>query len=127
MQSLRQIKDQEGARSYRNPRLMKFFVRDHGGTLEEAEALFAETLEFIVLTAMMGGGISPTKRVDEMWHFFILETKDYREFCEAYIGHFVDHVRTDEALTGRAEEATQVAIQLFGDPRSVYDLSLIHI
>lgn len=34
----------------------------------------------------------PSKEVDELWHMFILFTKDYREFCHEYIGQFLDHV-----------------------------------
>lgn len=33
----------------------------------------------------------PSKEVDELWHMFILFTKDYREFCHEYIGQFLDH------------------------------------
>lgn len=29
--------------------------------------------------------------LDEMWHVFILFTKDYREFCLDYVGEFIDH------------------------------------
>ena len=31
------------------------------------------------------------KNIDELWHNFILDTKEYREFCENYIGFFIDH------------------------------------
>jgi hypothetical protein len=32
--------------------------------------------------------------IDEMWHTFVLFTKDYAAFCERYFGHFVHHVPT---------------------------------
>jgi hypothetical protein len=34
----------------------------------------------------------PSKEVDELWHLFILFTKDYREFCQKYLGQFLDYV-----------------------------------
>ncbi len=34
----------------------------------------------------------PSREVDELWHTFILFTKDYREFCQNYLGQFLDHV-----------------------------------
>ena len=39
----------------------------------------------------------PSKEVDELWHMFILFTKDYREFCQNYIGQFLDHVPLEES------------------------------
>lgn len=30
-------------------------------------------------------------KVDALWHNFILDTVSYREFCEGYIGFFIDH------------------------------------
>ena len=38
----------------------------------------------------------PSKEVDELWHLFILFTKDYREFCQKYLGQFLDHVLQEE-------------------------------
>jgi hypothetical protein len=38
----------------------------------------------------------PSKEVDELWHMFILFTKDYREFCQNYIGQFLDHVPLED-------------------------------
>lgn len=41
----------------------------------------------------------PSSEVDELWHMFILFTKDYREFCEEYLGQFLDHVPLSEENT----------------------------
>src|SRR5205823_112792 len=31
------------------------------------------------------------RRVDDLWHTFILFTPQYREFCTRYFGKYVDH------------------------------------
>jgi len=31
------------------------------------------------------------KEADELWHVFLLATKDYREFCNKYLGKFIEH------------------------------------
>ena len=31
------------------------------------------------------------RSVDRIWHAMILNTKFYREFCNEFVGHFVDH------------------------------------
>lgn len=35
--------------------------------------------------------IVPTKLVDKMWHYHILDTKKYAEDCERYLGQFLHH------------------------------------
>ncbi len=35
--------------------------------------------------------IVPTKLVDKMWHYHILDTKKYSEDCERYFGFFLHH------------------------------------
>lgn len=39
----------------------------------------------------------PSVVVDEVWHEFILHTKNYAEFCEKYIGFFLHHTPNDES------------------------------
>ena len=31
------------------------------------------------------------KEIDDMWHTFLLFTKDYADFCEKYIGKYFHH------------------------------------
>lgn len=33
----------------------------------------------------------PSLVADDLWHTFILFTKDYREFCEKSFGKIIDH------------------------------------
>lgn len=35
--------------------------------------------------------LPPSKDIDEFWHNHILDTKKYREDCQAIFGHFFDH------------------------------------
>jgi hypothetical protein len=41
--------------------------------------------------------LSPSERVDEGWHNFILFTKDYADFCQSNFGHFIHHTPLDGA------------------------------
>lgn len=38
----------------------------------------------------------PSRVVDIAWHEFILFTKDYKEFCQLGIGHFLHHIPAEE-------------------------------
>jgi hypothetical protein len=52
-------------------------------------------LEFKRFMALVALGIKPLAmigpRVDEVWHQFILFTKQYRAFCAQTLGRFVNH------------------------------------
>lgn len=37
----------------------------------------------------------PSEVVDEIWHLFILCTKDYQNFCKEYMGYFLHHTPND--------------------------------
>jgi hypothetical protein len=51
--------------------------------------------EFKRFIALVGLGVHPLAMigpyVDEVWHQFILFTRQYREFCDHTVGHFVGH------------------------------------
>lgn len=38
-----------------------------------------------------GPFVVPTRRADALWHQHILHTADYRAFCDALIGRYIDH------------------------------------
>jgi hypothetical protein len=39
--------------------------------------------------------------VDRIFHAFVLNTRLYREFCETYLGHFVDHTPFEGPISKR--------------------------
>ena len=39
---------------------------------------------------------SEMKEIDDMWHTFLLFTKDYISFCKEYLGRFFHHSPTSE-------------------------------
>lgn len=77
--------------SYENPDVVARLAHEEGLSIEEARSLFRDTLLFLWLGSQMNGPLAPTPRIDLGWHVFLLFTQDYREFCCAYFGRFVDH------------------------------------
>lgn len=62
--------------------------------LEQADFVkqgLIETLRFLTLCAGQNGALTPSKRVDDIWHEFILFTKTYQTFCEDKYGRFIHH------------------------------------
>jgi len=51
--------------------------------------------EFKRFIALAGFGVCPLAvigpLIDEVWHQFILFTKQYKVFCNETVGHFIDH------------------------------------
>lgn len=43
--------------------------------------------------------------IDEMWHMFILHTKDYHDFCMQYFGRFIHHNPTSIETKKEQREA----------------------
>ena len=52
---------------------------------------------FILCKKYRGHNIPmPSVVVDEVWHEFILHTRDYEAFCEKYLGFFLHHIPNDD-------------------------------
>ncbi|MEW1928507.1 hypothetical protein [Streptomyces sp. NPDC088360] len=81
-----------------------------------------ECLRYLYLVSShperLGGLFLPVEQeIDEIWHFLILQTREYRELCEQRLpgGHFIHHrsiAYTDYQGGGdRADEGRQVAAE----------------
>jgi hypothetical protein len=58
----------------------------------EADALIRDLRRFLVLPILFPGEtFCPSKKLDEAWHAFILNTRSYREFCGQVFGRYRDH------------------------------------
>lgn len=53
----------------------------------------------------------PSEALDKFWHTFILHTKFYRDFCDSYLGGYVDHNPPEEG--GRKQGLAIYAGELF--------------
>ena len=59
---------------------------------DEVPKALREVLRFLILVSRKESGqLTPSHRVDLAWHEFILCTRAYHEFCEAYFGRFIHH------------------------------------
>ncbi len=50
--------------------------------------------------------------VDAIFHAFVLNTKVYREFCDRFIGHFIDHHPLDDSTRSRVEDGVRYTVNL---------------
>ena len=101
--------------SYRHEGVVNRFARIHGVSRERSEVLYVETLKWLWLARRAREAAPPglvlsippeILGIDEMWHVFLLFTRDYTALCDAHLGGFVHH---DPALGG-PREAVDTAI-----------------
>lgn len=82
------------ALSYEAPFLIDKLLKERiADDREDAEALFAEVKKYIVLDRMYPDQKFEmySRRIDEVWHQFILFTTQYLTFCQSCFGHFLHH------------------------------------
>lgn len=82
----------EKLRSYHNDSVVSRFARDYKVNENDALRVFKETKQFLYDCSKSAKPLTPpSKEVDQMWHTFILFTKDYAAFCLKHFGKFIHH------------------------------------
>lgn len=93
--------------SYKNPAVVKRFQKDFPQKAERAEDLFIDLMRFFWGTKKHAAdrNLDPKnpdldfvfimdedmRDIDQMWHIFLLYTRDYMNFCERYFGAYLHH------------------------------------
>ncbi|KTD19345.1 Uncharacterised protein [Legionella lansingensis] len=84
--------------AYENEQVIRYFCHHHPNyAQEQARSLFTDLLAWMWLnvyrqiknryTYLFG----PLLPLDEIWHAFILHTRDYLPFCHHYFGEYFHH------------------------------------
>lgn len=116
LNSMKTAEGREAAMKYQNEDIVRRFAEDYPVTVKQAQHLFEQTKMFLIVCSVSDIPFSPSKILDEMWHYFVLHTKDYRYFCETHIGFFLDHVPTEPHNRPQTTQAMiELATKIFGD------------
>ena len=99
---------------YEHGRLLERFVTDHGGDIEDAVGRFLALKQFLAVCAIKPGVKATSSEIDDMWHTFLLFTGPYREFCQMYLGRFIDHEPFEAAQPDYYDVTRAFACELFG-------------
>jgi hypothetical protein len=96
--SMYQLPELSSLQAYRNDAVVREFSVNHPAILpEDAAQCFQDLLGWLWLsvyrlqTDRKTHLISALKRLDSMWHVFILHTRAYMQFCETYFGAYFHH------------------------------------
>lgn len=103
-----------------------------GWTKEDADLVAVWYRRFLTLNAMYPlKSIVPTKRIDEMWHAHILDTRAYIADCQSIFGEYLHHfpyfgLRGEDDAKDLADSFTETCglfIKHFGEAPAVLDAS----
>ena len=107
---------QTSALAFEAPYLTEKLLKDHVvETSSEAEALFREVKRYLVLTAAdpsVAWGMY-SLRVDQIWHQFILFTRQYIEYCRSHFGKYVQHAPSTAPAVEGLPETTPSTLAMF--------------
>jgi len=78
--------------SYQNPSLLARYIKEENVNNDTANVHFTALKKFLKLSAQTAKPCFPSKDIDEIWHNFILFTKDYQFFCDNYLQQFIHHI-----------------------------------
>lgn len=97
--------------AYQNNQVVEKFIDKWAVGSDAAKDIFEETKKFLYLAHVAHAqGFNfeidePTSIIDEMWHAFILSTKDYSNFCQLYFGRMLHHAPfTKSSLDAKQSE-----------------------
>jgi hypothetical protein len=92
----RRLKREAFIRSYVFPSsALAVLVKSHPHITENDQLRVAEALrEFFLVRLRVGDRLigMPSRVVDDLWHEFILDTREYERFCKLAFGGFFHHV-----------------------------------
>lgn len=100
---------------YRNEVVMNRYMAQLNVDKEYADRVFYAFNQFMATSVLTDGQKTTSPVIDSLWHVFILNTRQYSEFCEKYLRGFVHHEPSRDDVDPQLYVNTRsVAKKLFG-------------
>jgi len=83
---------------------------------QEAEDGMTELLKFLFLCANSNAILTPSLRIDALWHEFILFSRAYTQFCHKHFSHYIHHQPSNSPRDEmhQYQHTLQLYLQSFG-------------
>jgi hypothetical protein len=95
--------------------LIMRFIKEYDVSETEARERFQETKKFLLLCSTdRNTAFVPSKKIDVMWHQFILNSRDYFCFCEL-LGGYVHHQPSEMPQPEGYEKTLEGLRKVFGE------------
>jgi hypothetical protein len=86
------ISNRQLREAFLSPQMQCYFERKLAPlSSEEVGIRIEETLKFLNIATFCHGSIPVTKDIDDVWHYWILETREYSQLCAALQGRQYIH------------------------------------
>ena len=105
----------EQIESFDHPELIRQYASKNGIDSNEAAKQFVELKKFLYHCATSDLACAPSKAIDNIWHEFILHTRDYQEFCLRFLGTFIHHQPSDRVEAESYARTRELAAGVFGN------------
>lgn len=79
------------------------------------EALASELAKFLSICATYPNNLTPSPKIDAIWHEFIIHTKDYHEYCMSTFGRFIHHNPSILANAGTYNNSRDLILDNYGE------------
>lgn len=77
------------------PLALRRFERNRGFPRSTTAAAANDLVRFLVLSRVTGRSLAPSAVIDDLWHEFVLHTREYEAFCRTHLGARIDHVPSE--------------------------------
>ncbi len=91
-----------------------------GSSLELAHSHLEELEKFLFVCAEMKESSAPSKRIDEIWHQFILCTEPYSKYCDSKFGCYIHHNPTGKPEVSAYTQTRLAAKARYGELNDEY-------
>lgn len=87
---------------------------------KEANSAVIELLKFLYLCAYSDATLTPSLRIDAVWHELILFSRSYTDFCIKHFSCYIHHQPSDSpsAEAHQYQHTLQLYIRYFGKPNA---------
>lgn len=91
------ITNDELWKTFLSPEMWQYFKKKlRGIPMSEVRVRVEECLKFLNMATFCRGNIPVTQEIDDVWHYWILETMDYQRLCQKLTGRtFIHHHSND--------------------------------
>ena len=113
----------KAARAFDMTAIVDRYCKEHNESRERAERIADETRHFLVLCALdKSKGYAIRNPIDEMWHTFIISTKNYFHFCRSLGKAYLHHAPTEESSKKTGAQARfDSYLELLSDYEKTFD------
>ncbi len=111
--------------SHENPLLIGRIAKALEIQEDEALTVFTEVLRFLYLIGKYNERLTPSLKIDNAWHEFILFTRLYMRTCQEHFGRYIHHSPGGDESDNKArfERTLQIYEESFGPvPRNPWGL-----